>query len=153
MITSIIGTGILAFVLFTGWSPLQVDVPAPAPNPGPGPTVPPKPSDPIPLPPTTPKLSSSAFSAHERASPVPVADKPSMQEPVSGKLLSLDLDKREGRLGTDLGREVLFHIPKPELFAHLSVGQRVTIKLDASQQAIGVMEATAPELPPPSKPQ
>lgn len=151
MFTPMIGTGILALVLFTGWSPLQVEVPAPVPNPGPGPTVPPKPSDPIPVPPTTPKFSSTAIPARERASPILVAaDRPSSQEPVSGKLLSLDLDKREGRLGTDLGREVLFHIPKPELFAHVSVGQRVTIKLDASQQAIGVLESTAPELPAPS---
>mgnify|MGYP000116619193 CR=1 FL=1 len=54
------------------------------------------------------------------------------------------------RQARDLGREVLFHIQKPELFVHLSVGQRITIKLDAGQRAVGVMEAAAPELPPPS---
>ena len=151
MLNALIGTGLLTAVLFTGWTSFQADVPAPVPNPGPGPTVPPKPSDPIPTPPTVPKLFPTVWAEFERASPWLISDAaPHQQEAVSGKLLHLDLTKREGRLGTDLGREVLFHIPKPELFVHLSVGQRVTIKLDAGQQAVGVLETTAPELPSPS---
>ena len=50
--------------------------------------------------------------------------------------------------GSEMGARIRAF--KPELFGHLSVGQRVTIKLDASQQAIGVMETTTPELPSPS---
>ena len=153
MFTTMIGSGLLTVMLLTGAPSLQEDVPAPVPNPGPGPTVPPKPSDPIPTPPTMPKLVPTLGSGGERASLFLTADSASQQqEAVSGKLLQLDLAKKEGRLSTDLGREVLFHIPKPELFVHLSVGQRITIKLDAGQRAVGVMEAAAPELPPPSSP-
>ncbi|ULA58681.1 MAG: hypothetical protein LZF60_80073 [Nitrospira sp.] len=151
MFHTMIGSGLLTVVLLSGWTPLHQEVPAPVPNPGPGPTVPPKPSDPVPTPPTTPKLQPAAWSASERASPFLTADAAShQQEAVSGKLLQLDLAKQEGRLSTDLGREVFFHIPKPELFVHLSVGQRVTIKLDSGQQAVAVLETAAPELPSPS---
>ncbi len=151
MFTTMIGSGLLTVMLLTGAPSFQADVPAPVPNPGPGPTVPPKPSDPIPTPPTMPKLVPSLGSGSEKTSLFLTADSASQQqEAVSGKLLQLDLAKKEGRLSTDLGREVLFHIPKPELFVHLSVGQRITIKLDAGQRAVGVMEAATPELPPPS---
>lgn len=153
MFTTMIGSGLLTVMLLTGATSFQADVPAPVPNPGPGPTVPPKPSDPIPTPPTVPKLIPTSGLGSEKASPFLTADATSPhQEPVSGKLLQLDLAKREGRLRTDLGRDVFFHIPKPELFVHLSVGQRITIKLDEGQQAVGVMETAAPELPPPSPP-
>ncbi|MGC3974474.1 MAG: hypothetical protein QM771_08855 [Nitrospira sp.] len=151
MLNSLIGSGLLTVILLAGGVPFQQDVPAPAPNPGPGPTVPPKPSDPIPTPPTVPKLLLTTWQGNERAFPFLIADAaPSSQEAVSGKLLQLDLAKKEGRLSTDLGREVLFHIPKPELFVHLSVGQRITIKLDSSQRAVAVMETAAPELAPPA---
>ena len=153
MFTTMIGSGLLTVMLLTGATSLQAEVPAPVPNPGPGPTVPPKPSDPIPTPPTMPKLVPSLGSGSEKTSLFLTADSASQQqEAVSGKLLQLDLAKKEGRLSTDLGREVLFHIPKPELFVHLSVGQRIIIKLDAGQEAVGVMETAAPELPPPSPP-
>lgn len=151
MLNTLMGSGLLTVVLLTGGQAVQQDVPAPVPNPGPGPTVPPKPSDPIPTPPTVPKLLLQAWSGVERTSLFLIAEAaPRSQEAVSGKLLHLDLEKKEGRLGTDLGREVPFRIPKPELFVHLSVGQRVTIKLDSGQQAVGVMETAAPELPSPS---
>ena len=154
MLNTMIGTAVLASILTTGGLPFNVEVPAPVPNPGPGPTVPPKPSDPVPTPPTTPKLVPSIWKESGKASPTRTANAASHeQEAVSGKLLQLDLVKKEGRLTTDLGREILFHIPKPELFVHLSVGQRITIKLDAGQQALAVMETTAPELPSPSPPQ
>ena len=153
MFNPLIGSAVLSVVLLTGWGPSYEDVPTPVPNPGPGPTVPPKPSDPIPTPPTQPKLDLSTRAVNERASPFLTADAASPpQEAVSGKLLQLDLVKKEGRLSTDLGREVFFHIPKPELFAHLSVGQRITVKLDAGQQAVRVIENTAPELPAPPYP-
>lgn len=150
MLNTLMGSGLLTIVLLTGGQAVQQDVPAPVPNPGPGPTVPPKPSDPIPTPPTVPKLFLHAWWEIDRTSLFLIAEAaPRPQEAVSGKLLHLDLEKKEGRLGTDLGREFPFRIPKPELFVHLSVGQRVTIKLDSGQQAVGVMETAAPELPSP----
>ena len=71
------------------------------------------------------------------------------QNTVSGVLEKVDLIAKQGLLKTDLGREVAFQIPKPELFLNLSVGQRVTLKLDDRQQAVRVMDTTAPEIPPP----
>ena len=152
MFTTLLGASVLSITLLAGWTPFHEEVPAPGPQPGPGPTVPPKPSDPIPTPPPKPLPFTTALSTS--ASPYLMADAPQQQqEAVSGTLLKLDLAEREGRLTTDLGREVAFHIPKPELFVHLSVGQRVTVKLDSSQQAIGVMETTTPELPAPQSAQ
>ena len=152
MLTTLLGAGVLSITLLAGWTPFHDEVPAPVPQPGPGPTVPPKPSDPIPTPP--PKPLPFTADLNTGASPYLMADAPhQQQEAVSGTLLKLDLAEREGRLTTDLGREVAFHIPKPELFVHLSVGQRVTVKLDSSQQAIGVMETTTPELSAPQSAQ
>lgn len=152
MLNTVVGASVLSVVLLTGWTASTHEVPAPAPQPGPGPTVPPKPSDPVPTPPL-PKPLPFTLEATDRVSPFLIADgPPSQQETISGTLLKIDLTEKKGRLATDLDREVVFHIPKPELFAHLSVGQRVTIKLDTGQRAIAVMETTAPELqaPPPA---
>ncbi len=150
MVNQIIGASVLTAVLLTGWGLSGDEVPAPVPQPGPGPTVPPKPSDPVPAPPSPNPLPFTQ-EATGRASPRLIADAPShQQETISGTLLKIDLAEKEGRLTTDLGREVIFHIPKPELFVHLSAGQRVTIKLDPGQRAVGVMETTTPELPAPS---
>ena len=152
MFTTLLGASVLSITLLAGWTPFHEEVPAPVPQPGPGPTVPPKPSDPIPTPPPKPLPFTTGSSSS--ASPYLMADIPHHQgEAVSGTLMKLDLAEREGRLATDVGRQVAFHIPKPKLFVHLSVGQRVTVKLDNIQQAIGVMETTTPELraPQPAK--
>ncbi|MCC2641408.1 MAG: exported protein of unknown function [Nitrospira sp.] len=73
-------------------------------------------------------------------------------EVVSGLLKSVDLPAKRGVITTDLGTQVPFEITKPELFINLSVGQRVTLKLDKQGRAIRVMDNAAPELPPPSAP-
>ena len=69
---------------------------------------------------------------------------------VSGTLGMVNVAEKKGTLTTDVGKEVAFQIVKPELFINLSVGQRVTLKLDKRGRAVRVMESAAPELPPPS---
>ncbi len=71
---------------------------------------------------------------------------------VSGRLSMVNVAEKKGTLATDIGKEVAFQIVKPELFLNLSVGQRVTLKLDKQGRAVRVMDTAAPELPPPSVP-
>ncbi len=73
-------------------------------------------------------------------------------ETVSGTLGMVNVTEKKGTLKTDVGKEVAFQITKPELFINLSVGQRVTLKLDKQGRAVRVMDTAAPELPPPSIP-
>jgi hypothetical protein len=69
---------------------------------------------------------------------------------VSGVLEQLDLTTRKGLLRTPLGKPIFFDISKPDLFAGISVGQRVTIQLDRQGRAVKAIETPAvPELPPP----
>ena len=148
MLRTIIGVGLVSGALLTGWSPSWNEAPAPIPHPGPGPTVPPKPSDPVPLPPDPKPVlpPHPANTPHAYLMADPATDP---QNTVSGVLEKVDLIAKQGLLKTDLGREVAFQIPKPELFLNLSVGQRVTLKLEDRQQAVRVMDTTAPEIPPP----
>jgi hypothetical protein len=69
---------------------------------------------------------------------------------VSGKLDQVNVAEKKGTITTDLGKQVVFQITKPELFLNLSPGQRVTLKLDKEGRAVRVMDNAAPELPPPS---
>ncbi len=71
---------------------------------------------------------------------------------VSGILGAVNLAEKKGTITTDLGKQVAFQIVKPELFINLSVGQRITLKLDKNGRAVRVMDNAAPELPPPSSP-
>lgn len=71
---------------------------------------------------------------------------------VSGTLGMVNVAEKKRTLTTDVGKEVVFQILKPELFMNLSVGQRITIKLDKQGRAVRVMDTAAPELPPPSIP-
>ena len=73
-------------------------------------------------------------------------------ETVSGTLGKLDLTAKTGTITTDLGKQIVFTIVKPELFINLSQGQRGTLKLDQQNRAIRVMDSAAPELPPPASP-
>ncbi|MBS0170694.1 MAG: hypothetical protein JSR62_10105 [Nitrospira sp.] len=144
-----LGILVLTGLMMAGRPAGAVDVPAPVPQPGPGPTVPPKPSDPIPLPPTIPP----PIRHHDdvRSGFVALAaDRPEpSSETVSGLLEDMNLEQRTGRLTTDMGKTVSFSIPNPALFRHLSIGERLTVKLDSKQQAIGVLEQPPPELLPP----
>lgn len=63
----------------------------------------------------------------------------------------MNLEQRTGLLTTDVGKMVPFSIPNPELFRHHSIGERLTLKLDSAQRAIGVLEYTTPELPSPGE--
>lgn len=71
---------------------------------------------------------------------------------VSGTLGMVNVAEKKGTLTTDVGKEVAFQIVKPELFINLSVGQRITLKLDKQGRAVRVMDNASPELPPPSVP-
>lgn len=145
----LLGALIVTALLTGGWTAGTPEVPLPVPQPGPGPTVPPKPSDPIPVPPTTPP---SLGQRGEIRSPAlhRIAERDEFpSETLSGVLVELNLDQRTGRVTTDMGRAVSFSIPNPDLFRNLSIGERVTLKLDSSHRVVGVLEQTAPELPPP----
>jgi len=152
MRNQILGALIVTALLTGGWSAGTPEVPVPVPQPGPGPTVPPKPSDPIPIPPTTPQFMEERGNIRSSPALHRIADRDgSSSETLSGLLVELDLDQLTGRVTTDLGKAVRFSIPNPELFRTLSVGERITIKLDASHRAVGVLDQTAPELPPPGQ--
>lgn len=144
-----LGTLIVTGLLMCGSAASASDAPVPVLQPGPGPTVPPKPSDPIPLPPTTPPSMSQSGNQRSPYSHL-VADRAgSSSETLSGVLEAMNLEEGTGRLTTDMGITVSFSIPNPDLFRTLSIGERVTLKLDAAQRAVGVLQQTAPELPPP----
>jgi hypothetical protein len=71
---------------------------------------------------------------------------------VSGLLEQLDLTNRKGLLRTPLGKPIFFEITKPELFAGISIGQRVTVQLDDQGRAVKAIESPAiPEVPPPTQ--
>ena len=66
---------------------------------------------------------------------------------VTGTLQELDLDKASGKIKTDLEQTVAFTVTSPDLFKGLSVGKRITVRLNDQGQVIKVMETTIPELP------
>jgi hypothetical protein len=70
---------------------------------------------------------------------------------VTGTLEELDLSKMSGKIKTDLAQTVAFTIQNPDLFKGLSVGERVTVRLDDRGQVVKVMATTLPELPIPEK--
>jgi hypothetical protein len=67
-------------------------------------------------------------------------------EPVTGVLDQLDLVQGKGRITTDLGKPIFFEVVKPELFQPLTVGQRITVELDAEGRAVKVIAVPPPEL-------
>ncbi|HEX5545159.1 MAG TPA: hypothetical protein VFX10_06635 [Nitrospira sp.] len=82
--------------------------------------------------------------------PVSHEGAPSEQEQhrntVTGVLERLDLNQGKGELRTDLGKPIFFEVVQPELFQRLTVGERVTIELDAAGRAVKVIAVPAPEL-------
>lgn len=70
---------------------------------------------------------------------------------VTGMLEELDLSKMSGKIKTDLAQRVAFTIQNPDLFKGLSVGERITVRLDDQGRAVKVMTTTLPELPIPEK--
>jgi hypothetical protein len=70
---------------------------------------------------------------------------------VTGTLEELDLSRMSGKIKTDLEKTVAFTIQSPDLFKGLSVGERITVRLDGQGQVVKVMATTLPELPIPKK--
>src|SRR5262245_33051110 len=63
---------------------------------------------------------------------------------VTGTLQELDLSKMTGKIKTDLAKTVAFTIQNPDLFNGVSVGQRITVRLDDKGQVVKVMATTLP---------
>lgn len=73
---------------------------------------------------------------------------------VTGTLTMLDLSAGKGMLKTDLGKPIFFDVARPEQFARLSIGDRVTMQLDEAGRTVKVIEAMPAEVhePPPPPP-
>ena len=98
-------------------------------------------------------LSSTLMDFHAHRVTAALAATPAEDyETVSGTLGTVNLVEKKGTITTDVGKQVAFQIAKPELFINLSVGQRITLKLDKEGRAVRVMDNAAPELPPPASP-
>jgi hypothetical protein len=65
---------------------------------------------------------------------------------VSGTLSKLDLPNSRGLLTTDLGRPIYFDVPKAYLFENVTVGARISLRLDEHGRAIKVMDTSIPDL-------
>jgi hypothetical protein len=65
---------------------------------------------------------------------------------VSGILLKLDLQNRRGLLTTDLGRPIYFEVPKAYLFENVTIGARISLRLDEDGRALKVMDTSIPDL-------
>ena len=66
---------------------------------------------------------------------------------VTGTLQELDLAQARGKIKTDLEQTIAFTLTRPDLFEGLSVGKRITVRLNEQGQVIKVMETAIPELP------
>ena len=79
------------------------------------------------------------------------ADSEEPLQTVSGTLAMLDVTTGKGMLKTDLGKPVFFEISRPDLFAGLSIGNRVAVQLDKDGRAVKAIEALPAEVhePPP----
>jgi hypothetical protein len=65
---------------------------------------------------------------------------------VTGILSMLDLSTGKGMLKTDLDKPIFFEISRPDLFSHVSIGDRVTIQLDDEGKTMKVIEDLPSEL-------
>jgi hypothetical protein len=65
---------------------------------------------------------------------------------VSGILLKLDLENNRGLLTTDLGRPIYFDVPKAYLFENVTVGARISLRLDEEGRALKVMDTSIPDV-------
>jgi len=73
---------------------------------------------------------------------------------VSGILSMLDVSTGKAMLKTDLNKPIFFKVGRPDLFARLSIGDRITVQLDGEGRAVKVIEELPeemPALPPPAK--
>lgn len=65
---------------------------------------------------------------------------------VSGILLKLDLKNNRGLLTTDLGGPVYFEVPNAYLFENVTVGARISLRLDEEGRALKVMDTSVPDV-------
>jgi len=65
---------------------------------------------------------------------------------ISGTLSKLDLSKARGLLTTDFGRPVYFDVPNPYLFENVTIGARITLRLDEAGRAVKVMDSAIPDI-------
>ena len=65
---------------------------------------------------------------------------------VSGILLKLDLKNNRGLLTTDLGGPVYFDVPNAYLFENVTVGARISLRLDEEGRALKVMDTSVPDV-------
>jgi hypothetical protein len=93
-------------------------------------------------------LCAPALATTMAASPEPMGQDSHV---VTGTLEELDLSKMSGKIKTDLEQTVAFTIQNPDLFQGLSLGKRITVRLDDQGQVVKVMAVTLPELPVPEK--
>lgn len=82
-------------------------------------------------------------------------ESPQPTHTVTGTLTTLDVSAGKGMLKTDLNKPIFFKIDRPDLFEHLSVGDRVTMQIDSEGRTVKVIKALPAEVhespPPPSQ--
>lgn len=67
---------------------------------------------------------------------------------VAGTLSKLDLRSGTGLLTTDLGQPIYFEVAKAYLFENVTVGARITVRLDRDGHAVRVMDTSIPDVVP-----
>ncbi len=75
------------------------------------------------------------------------ADAPDEEgEVVTGVLTEFDRTDMHATIQTDVERGVHVKVIKPELFQRLSIGQRISVRINKRGEAVKVMEAPLPDL-------
>ena len=79
--------------------------------------------------------------------PAQGADAPDEEgEVVTGVLTEFDRTDMRATIQTDVERGVHVKVIKPELFQRLSIGQRISVRINSRGEAVKVMEAPLPDL-------
>jgi hypothetical protein len=82
------------------------------------------------------------------------SEPPHSTQTVTGILTTLDMSAGNGMLKTDLNKTIFFKMSRPDLFEHLSIGDRVTMQIDDEGRTMKVIKASPAEVhepPPPSQ--
>jgi hypothetical protein len=67
-------------------------------------------------------------------------------EVVTGVLTEFDGTNMQAAIRTDFERVVRVKVVKPELFQRLSIGTRISVRINSRGEAVKVIEAPIPEL-------
>ena len=70
-------------------------------------------------------------------------------EVVTGILTEFDGTDMQAAIRTDVERVVRVKVVKPELFQRLSIGTRISVRINNRGEAVKVIETPIPELPSP----